>query len=75
MLTELQRDIMEFAKRERFHGTLEGFLREDFRVDPEEAEAALQDLKRRHIASVAPPIRTSFIGATNAGWKQLGWRD
>lgn len=75
MLTQLQRDIMEFAKRESFHGTLEEFLHRDCRIDPDEAEAALQDLKRRHIAAVATPIRTSFIGATNFGWKQLGWRN
>lgn len=73
MLTQLQRDILEFAKTECFHGTLNDFI-VCTGVSKEEALIALKDLRSKRIVSMPPSLFTSWIGVTNYGWKVMGWK-
>lgn len=71
-LTTIQRQILQFAKRESFHGKLKDFISEHD-VDKDEAVAALKDLKRQRIVYMSPDLMNSFIGVTNHGWSVMGW--
>lgn len=73
MLTQLQRDILEFAKTECFHGTLNDFIA-CTGVSKEEALMALKDLRSKRIVLMPPSLFTSWIGVTNNGWKVMGWK-
>lgn len=73
MLTQLQKNILEFAKAECFHGTLNDFITRTG-VPEEEALTALKDLRSKRIVSMPPSLLTSWIGVTNYGWRVMGWR-
>ena len=72
MLTEMQRSILEFSKRESFHGTLSEFI-DRYNVDENMAIQSLRDLKSERIVSMPPDILNSLIGVTNYGWRVMGW--
>lgn len=71
----LQVEIMQFAKKELFHATIEDFLIQNPQVEKEEALEALKGLKRMRVCSVGPSMEKDWIGATNKGWKVMGWED
>ncbi len=71
-LNNLQRQILEFAKSKGFHGTLSEFISMTG-VNEEEALSALRDMKKKHIVSMPPGLKTDWIGVTNYGWKIMGW--
>lgn len=73
MLTELQKAILEYVKREYFHVTLKDFI-SCTGVQEEDALNALKDLKSKRIVTTSPNIMGSFIGVTNYGWKLMGWK-
>lgn len=73
MLTDLQKEILMFAKQEIFHGTLRQFI-DRYHVDEESAVQALKELKRKHIVSMDTNILSSWIGVTNYGWQVMGWK-
>ena len=73
MLTELQKDILEYVKRECFHATLKDFI-SCTGVQEEDALNALQDLKSKRIVTTRQNLMDSFIGVTNHGWNLMGWR-
>lgn len=73
-LTILQKDIMEFAKGQYFHASLNDYLRINTNVDKNEAIQALKDLKGKRIASVGgSDIENDWICVTNHGYKIMGW--
>lgn len=73
MLTNLQIQILNFAKEQSFHGTLAEFI--SSKGVPEiEALSALKDLKSKRIVSMPPDSLNSWIGVTNYGWKVMGWK-
>ena len=71
-ITELQKEILEFAKREYFKVNLQDFI-ESTRANKENAMLALKDLKKRRIVSMSPDLMNGYIGVTNYGWSLLGW--
>lgn len=73
MLTELQKDILEFAKKEYFKVTLKDYLA-SHGVPEIEAVSALKDLKARRIVSMPPNLLSGTIGVTNYGWKVMSWK-
>lgn len=73
MLTPLQIDIMDFIKREDFHASLEDFLKQHPYIARNDAMDALSGLKSMRIVCVGPDLLNDFIGATNMGWKKMGW--
>ena len=73
MITELQRSILEFAKRECFKCSLEDFISRTG-VDKDEALKALKDLRSKRIVSMPPDLLHSFIGVTNYGWNVMQWK-
>lgn len=73
-MSELELRIMEYAKQTDFHGTLRKFLEQNPDVEEGAAVEALRSLKRQRIASTSPDLMDSWIGATNFGYKKLGWR-
>ena len=72
-LSELQKNILEFAKSEYFHGTLNDYISRN-NVDKSEAITALKDLKSKRIISMPPDILNGPIGVTNYGWRIMGWK-
>lgn len=66
---------MGFSKGKYFKVCLKDFLEYYPEVSEEDAVAALKELKRKHVAAVGSDIMTSHIGATNLGWKAMGWVD
>ena len=72
-LSELQHDILEFAKREHFHATLDDYVSRN-NVDKSKAIEALKDLKLRRIVSMPPDILNGPISVTNYGWRIMGWK-
>ena len=72
-ITELQKEILEFAKREYFKVNLRDFI-ESTRANKEDAILALQDLKKRRIVSMSSDLMNGYIGVTNYGWSLLGWK-
>ena len=72
-ITELQKEILEFAKREYFKVNLQDFI-DRTRTNKEDAILALKDLKKRRIVSMSPDLMNSYIGVTNYGWSLLGWK-
>lgn len=73
-LTTLQTDIMDFAKSEYFHGTLNDFLRRNPHVNRDEAVQALKELKNMRIASLPnEDFENNWISVTNYGHKVMGW--
>lgn len=72
MLTQLQRQILEYAKEESFHATLNDFINR-YGVSSSDAIAALKDLKRKRIVTMPPNIMNTWIGVTNYGWGVMGW--
>ena len=72
-ITELQRQILEFAKREYFKVNLQEFI-DRTRTNKEDAVLALKDLKKRRIVSMSPDLMNGYIGVTNYGWSLLGWK-
>lgn len=73
MVTDLQKNILEFARRECFHATLKDFI-DRTGVSTDDAVSALRDLKRKRIVSLPPDILNSWIGVTNYGWRVMGWK-
>lgn len=73
MLTELQKAILEYAKRESFHATIKDFI-DRTEISEEDALNALKDLRRKRIVSLCPDIMNSWIGVTNYGWNLMGWK-
>lgn len=73
-ISGLQREILEFAKAEDFHGTLEDFHKRNPEHTKEELEEALKGLKRSRLVSMPPALYTGWIGVTNTGWKVMGWQ-
>lgn len=71
-ITELQKEILEFAKREYFKVNLQDFI-DRTRTNKEDAMLALKDLKKRRIVSMSPDLMNEYIGVTNYGWNLLGW--
>ena len=72
-ITKLQKEILEFAKREYFKVNLQDFIYRT-RTNEEDALLALKDLKKRRIVSMSPDLMNSYIGVTNYGWNLLGWK-
>ena len=72
-ITELQKKILEFAKREYFKVNLQDFI-DRTRTNEEDAMLALKDLKKRRIVSMSPDLMNGYIGVTNYGWSLLGWK-
>lgn len=72
-ITELQKEILEFAKREYFKVNLQDFI-DRTRTNKEDAMLALKDLKKRRIVSMSPDLMNGYIGVTNYGWSLLGWK-
>lgn len=72
MLTNLQIQILNFAKSQYFHGTLAEFINY-YGVPENDALAALKDLKSKRIVSMPPDLMNSWIGVTNYGWKVMDW--
>ena len=73
MLTELQKAILEYARRESFHATVKDFI--DCNGVSETAVLnALKDLSSKRIVALSPDIMNSWIGVTNHGWNLMGWR-
>lgn len=72
-ITELQKEILEFAKREYFKVNLQDFI-DRTRTNKEDAMSALKDLKKRRIVSMSPDLMNGYIGVTNYGWSLLGWK-
>ena len=72
-ITELQKEILEFAKREYFKVNLQDFI-DRTRTNKEDAVLALKDLKKRRIVSMSPDLMNGYIGVTNYGWSLLGWK-
>lgn len=73
MVTELQRSILEFTKREYFKCSLEDFISRTG-VDKDEALQALKDLRSKRIVSMPPDLMHAFIGVTNYGWNVMQWK-
>ena len=73
MLTNVQREILEFAKREYFHATLGDFVTQTG-TSMSDAISALKDLRKKRIVSVGPSLTDSWIGVTNYGWNIMQWR-
>lgn len=72
-ITELQKEILEFAKREYFKVNLQDFI-ESTRANKEDSILALKDLKKRRIVSMSSDLMNGYIGVTNYGWSLLGWK-
>ena len=72
-ITELQKEILEFARREYFKVNLQDFI-ESTRANKEDSVLALKDLKKRRIVSMSPDLMNGCIGVTNYGWNLLGWK-
>lgn len=72
-ITELQKEILEFAKREYFKVNLQDFI-ESTRANKEDSVFALKDLKKRRIVSMSSDLMNGYIGVTNYGWSLLGWK-
>ena len=72
-ITELQKEILEFAKREYFKVNLQDFI-ESTRANKEDSVLALKDLKKRRIVSMSSDLMNGYIGVTNYGWNLLGWK-
>lgn len=72
-ITELQKKILEFAKREYFKVNLQDFI-DRTRTNEEDAMLALKDLKKRRIVSMSPDLMNGYIGVTNYGRSLLGWK-
>ena len=72
-ITELQKEILEFAKREYFKVNLQDFI-ESTRANKEDSILALKDLKKRRIVSMSSDLMNGYIGVTNYGWNLLGWK-
>lgn len=72
-ITELQKEILEFAKREYFKVNLQDFI-ESTRANKEDSVLALKDLKKRRIVSMSSDLMNGYIGVTNYGWSLLGWK-
>lgn len=72
-ITELQKEILEFAKREYFKVNLQDFI-DRTRTNKEDAMLALKDLKKRRIVSMSSDLMNGYIGVTNYGWSLLGWK-
>lgn len=73
MLTELQKAILEFARRESFHATIKDFIDRNG-VSEADALNALKDPRSKRIVSLGPDVMSSWIGVTNHGWNLMGWR-
>lgn len=73
MLTNVQREILEFAKNEYFHASLNDFISRTG-TSMSEAVDALKDLRKKNIVSVGPSLTDSWIGVTNYGWHVMQWR-
>ena len=73
MLTELQKAILEYARRESFHATIKDFI-DCTGISDEDALNALKELRRGRIVALGPDIMNSWIGVTNHGWNLMGWR-
>ena len=73
MLTNVQREILEFAKRESFHVTLGDFVTQTG-ISMSDAISALKDLRKKRIVSVGPSLTDSWICVTNYGWNVMQWR-
>ena len=72
-ITELQKEILEFVKREYFKVNLQDFI-DRTRTNKEDAMLALKDLKKRRIVSMSSDLMNGYIGVTNYGWSLLGWK-
>lgn len=72
-ITELQKEILEFAKREYFKVNLQDFI-ESTRANKEDSILALKDLKKRRIVSMSSDLMNGYIGVTNYGGSLLGWK-
>lgn len=72
-ITELQKEILEFAKKEYFKVNLQDFI-DRTRTNKEDAMLALKDLKKRRIVSMSSDLMNGYIGVTNYGWSLLGWK-
>ena len=72
-ITELQKEILEFAKREYFKVNLQDFI-ESTRANKEDSVLALKDLKKRRIVSMSSDLMNGYIGVTNYGWNLFGWK-
>ena len=72
-ITELQKEILEFAKREYFKVNLQDFI-ESTRANKEDSVLALKDLRKRRIVSMSSDLMNGYIGVTNYGWSLLGWK-
>ena len=68
----MQVNILQFAKKESFHGTLAEFI-DAYHADKDEALTALKGLRKRRIVSMPPDLLNSSIGVTNYGWRLMGW--
>lgn len=73
MLSNLQRQILDFAKEESFHASLSDFIRYSG-VSEADAISALKELKSKRIVSCGPSVMNSFLGVTNYGWSLMGWK-
>lgn len=73
MLTELQKAILEYAKRESFHATIKEFI-DCNGVSEMDALTALKDLRSKRVVALSPDVMNSWIGVTNHGWSLMGWR-
>ena len=73
MLTNVQREILEFAKKESFHASLSDFISRTG-TSMSEAIDALKDLHKKRIVSVGPSLTDSWICVTNYGWNVMQWR-
>ena len=73
MLTNVQREILEFVKNEYFHVSLNDFISRTG-TSMSEAVDALKDLRKKRIVAVGPSLTDSFIGVTNYGWNVMKWR-
>ena len=72
-ITELQKEILEFAKREYFKVNLQDFT-DRTRTNKEDSILALKDLKKRRIVSMSSDLMNGYIGVTKYGWSLLGWK-
>lgn len=72
MLTNVQREILEFAKNESFHASLSDFVAQTG-TSMSDAIGALKDLRKKRIVSVGPSLTDSWVGVTNYGWSVMQW--
>lgn len=73
MLTNVQKEILEFAKNESFHASLNDFISQTG-MSMSDAISALKDLRKKRIVSVGPSLTDSWICVTNYGWNVMQWR-